>query len=160
RGARILSSSMLVSAANRWFGFYGLGQLTFTGHTVPGERTPKWGPRHSSSTGSAPLPIVPWCEIACPLVHSLLHPHYLVAAIDVDGLSGNGRSALSGEEQAGCPEFVRQNVALQRRVCFVVFQHLHETGDPTGSECVHGAGADAIDADFLRAKVVSQVACA
>ena len=50
------------------------------------------------------------------------HPHYLVAAVDVDDLAGDGRGAVAGEEHASAPSSSGAT-ALERRVGLVVLQH-------------------------------------
>src|SRR5687768_12636155 len=87
----------------------------------------------------------------CMLVHS----HDLVAAVDVDGLTGDGGGAVAGQEGAGFAEFFSGDVAFEGGVGFVMFEHIGEAGDAAGGEGVDGAGADAVDADFLWAEIVS-----
>ena len=97
-------------------------------------------------------------KLAALLGESGLHPHDLVAAIDVDHLPGDRRGAVAGEESAGRAEFLRQHVALERRVRFVMLQHVGETGDAARGQRVHRAGADAVHADFFRTQIVGEIA--
>src|SRR5688572_14619461 len=87
-----------------------------------------------------------------------LHPHDLVTAVHVEDLAGDGGGAVGGEEGAGSAEFFAGDVAFERRMGFVMLEHIGEAGNAAGGQGVYRAGTDAIHADFLRTKIVSKVA--
>src|SRR5438445_572044 len=66
----------------------------------------------------------------------LIHAHDLVAAIDVEGLASDGGGAVAGEEGARFPEFFGGDVALERGMGFVMFEHVGEAGDAAGGQSV------------------------
>ena len=59
----------------------------------------------------------------------MLHPHDLVAAIDVDDLTGDRRAAVTRQKGRGGAEFVRDEIPFERSVQFVMLEHLGESGD-------------------------------
>src|SRR5437016_3688842 len=60
------------------------------------------------------------------------HPHDLISAIDIQNLAGDRGCAVAGQEHSGRPQFVRQHIAFERRVRFIMFKHLSEAGNPSG----------------------------
>ncbi len=88
-----------------------------------------------------------------------LHAHHFIAAVHVDDLPGDRRCSGAGEENAGVAKFIRVTTALQRRMFFIVLEHEAEAGDAPCSQRLHGPGADAVNADFLRSKVVGEISC-
>src|ERR1035441_7274054 len=93
-----------------------------------------------------------------PRAAACSHPHDLIPAVHVKDLAGNGGGAIAGEEQAGGAQILGQDVALALRVVFVVLEHLVEAANAPRGQRVHRAGADAVDADLLRAEIVGEIA--
>src|SRR6266516_3918355 len=55
-----------------------------------------------------------------------LHTHDLIAAVHIDHLPRDRRRAVAGEKNPRRAQFVRQHVALERRVGFVMLEHVGE----------------------------------
>src|SRR6058998_2996747 len=86
------------------------------------------------------------------------HAHYLVTAIDVDDLSGDGRGSVAGEEDPGCANFSGIATAFQWRAFLIMFQHRREPADSTRGQRLHWPSGDAVHPDFFRTKIVGKIA--
>src|SRR5205807_5604510 len=86
-----------------------------------------------------------------------LHPHDLIAAIDVYDLTGDCGSAVAREKDTGPTELGGIAASLERRAFLIMFQHRHETADAARGQRVHRSGGNAVDANFSRTEIVSEI---
>src|SRR5207245_11551954 len=86
-----------------------------------------------------------------------LHPHDLIAAIDVYDLTGDCGRAIAREKDTGLTELGGIAASLERRAFLIMFQHRHETTDAARGHRVHRSGGNAVDANFSLTEYVSQI---
>ena len=86
-----------------------------------------------------------------------LHAHDLVTRVNINHLPGDGRRAVAGQKRSRGSEFLRQDVAFERRVGLVMLEHFGEAGDAAGGQRIDRAGADAVDANLFRTQIIGEV---
>src|SRR2546426_12719923 len=86
--------------------------------------------------------------VICHSSFTPLHPHYLIATVHINHLPGDGGGAVARQEGSGRAKFVGQHIAFERRMSFVLFEHLSESRNTSGGQRVHWAGVDAVDPNF------------
>src|SRR5882724_2221646 len=83
-----------------------------------------------------------------------LKSHNVVAAVDVDGFTGDaGRE----KECGGGADFASVNVAAERSAFGVALEHVAEAGDAAGGERFEWTGGDSVDANILGAEIAGEI---
>src|SRR4029077_10950983 len=67
------------------------------------------------------------------------HSHYLVAAINIDDLAGDGCRGVASEKNSRSAQFGGVAAALQRCAFLIMLQHGRETADAASGQRLHRA---------------------
>ena len=70
----------------------------------------------------------------------ILKTHYVIAAIDMDHLAGDARSAVAGEKGGSGADFKRIDIALQGSALGGQFEEVSESSDPACGKGANGTG--------------------
>src|SRR6185437_1854979 len=88
----------------------------------------------------------------------LSEPHDVVAAVDVDGFSGDAGAGVGSQKHAGVSNFFDLHITAEGRAFRMSLQHVTQTGDTAGGESLDRARRDGVDPNFLRSKVAGEIA--
>src|SRR5204863_10019052 len=102
-----------------------------------------------------PLRLLVWSSRARSARSS--HPHNLIAAIDINDLAGDRSGAIAPDKDTGLAQLGGVATAFQRRAFLVMFEHRCEPADPARGQRLNWSGRNAIHADFLWSKIVSEI---
>ena len=80
-----------------------------------------------------------------------LESHNVVAAIDVNGFTGDAGSAGREKESGGGADFASVNVAAERSAFGVALEHVAEAGNAAGRERLERSRGDGVDTNILGA---------
>src|SRR5882672_6202237 len=86
-----------------------------------------------------------------------LKSHNVVAAIDVNGFTGDAGTARREKECGGGADFASVNVAAQRSAFGVALEHVAEAGNAAGGERFEWTGGDGVDTNILGAEVAGEI---
>src|SRR5258708_31081436 len=83
--------------------------------------------------------------------------HDVVAAVHVDGLTGNPRAEIRSQKEPGVANLFHIHVAFHRRAFGMGLVHLAESCNSTGSQGLDGAGRNGVHPDVPRAQAGRQL---
>src|SRR5213078_644395 len=86
-----------------------------------------------------------------------LKAHNVVAAIDVNGFTGDAGAAGREKECGGGADFASVNIAAERSAFGVALEHIAEAGDAAGGERFEWTGGDSVDTNILGAEVAGKI---
>src|SRR2546429_7424829 len=86
--------------------------------------------------------------------------HDVIAAIHVNNFARDCRSHRAAEEQNRVADFAGFDVATERGTLGRVLQHGTEVRYAARRERLNWTGADSVDANVARAKIICQITCA
>src|SRR5579863_6943020 len=84
-------------------------------------------------------------------------PHDVIAAIDVERLTGDGAGQIAGQEQGGAAHLELIYVAVQGSALHVGPHHFAQVADAARRQGLDGPRGDGVHADVLRPQAMGEV---